>query len=107
MLAICLAAIAGFHGPGRRAAKTLSFLVDCRRAWENDTDSCWFSCWILLVIVELNEKAATNSSVSCHESNLSQREFESNVLSCLGISDIGFVVPPDSELEGVCGEDVE
>ncbi|SVK54274.1 Uncharacterised protein [Acinetobacter baumannii] len=43
MVAICLAANVGFHGPGSSAAITFSFSVASSRACENDTDSCWFS----------------------------------------------------------------
>ena len=43
MVAICLAAIVGFHGPGRSAAITFSVEVDSSSAWLNATDSCWYS----------------------------------------------------------------
>lgn len=43
MLAICLAATAGFQGPGNKAAMTFSFLVLWRSACEKETDSCWLS----------------------------------------------------------------
>jgi len=40
MVANCLAARVGFHGPGRIAAITFSLVVAASKAWENDTDSC-------------------------------------------------------------------
>ncbi len=40
MVAICLAATAGVHGPGRMAAMTFSFSVALNSAWLNDTGSC-------------------------------------------------------------------
>ncbi|MND34009.1 hypothetical protein D3C80_246110 [compost metagenome] len=43
MVASCLAASAGFHGPGRMAAITLSFSVAASSAWLMVTDSCWNS----------------------------------------------------------------
>lgn len=35
----------------------------------------------------------THSSVTCHESNLGQGILKSDILGCLRISNIGFVIP--------------
>lgn len=44
MVAICLAASAGFHGPGSNAAITLSFFVAASSAWLKATDSVLEFC---------------------------------------------------------------
>lgn len=91
MLAICLAATAGFHGPGSRAAITFSFLVLWSRACEIDTDSCWFS-WAYQ-LWRTWRGCVTYCTITGHESNLRKCKFKAYVLCSLCISDIGVVIP--------------
>lgn len=60
---------------------------------------------LVLIILDYCEPLSSSfwivipySSVACHEANLGQSIFETDILSCLCISHVGFIVPPCASL---------
>lgn len=50
------------------------------------------------MVAGIIERNGTHSSIPCHEADLREGVFKSNVLGCLSVTHIGFVVPPGQGL---------